>query len=381
MNLWAVLLTGLFAGGASCAAVQGGLLAGVVARRPQASAEPTSSAPRSSDGRKKASSGGAGRKKPPAGPRRAAPPVQPADHLADLAPVSWFLGGKLISHTLLGALLGSLGAAVQISSRTRALLQITAGLVMIVLAANLFGVAGLARFVPQPPAVLARLVRRRSRSSAATAPLVLGMATVLIPCGVTLSVEVLAITSGSPLAGASVMAVFVVGTSPLFALLGYVARRSATVLQGRLGKFAAVAVLVMGLVSVNTGLVLAGSPVNANSVLASVRPSGSSAPAENTAQPPAAAVIRDGVQEIRIRALDTAYVPNLQLAKAGLPTKLIIETRNTQGCTRFFVIPSTGVQTPLPQDGETVVDLGVLQAGRLDYTCGMGMYGGAIEVV
>lgn len=33
MSLWAVLLTGLFAGGASCAAVQGGLLAGTVARR------------------------------------------------------------------------------------------------------------------------------------------------------------------------------------------------------------------------------------------------------------------------------------------------------------------------------------------------------------
>ncbi|MDP8937841.1 MAG: hypothetical protein M3O23_08975 [Actinomycetota bacterium] len=33
MSLWAVLLTGLFAGGASCAAVQGGLLAGTLARR------------------------------------------------------------------------------------------------------------------------------------------------------------------------------------------------------------------------------------------------------------------------------------------------------------------------------------------------------------
>ena len=33
MSLWAVLLTGLFAGGASCAAVQGGLLARLVACR------------------------------------------------------------------------------------------------------------------------------------------------------------------------------------------------------------------------------------------------------------------------------------------------------------------------------------------------------------
>jgi plastocyanin domain-containing protein len=90
--------------------------------------------------------------------------------------------------------------------------------------------------------------------------------------------------------------------------------------------------------------------------------------------------MRNGVQEVRILALDTAYVPNLQQAKAGLPTKLIIETRNTVGCTRTLVIPSKGIQTALPQDGETVVDVGVLTPGRLDYTCGMGMYRGAIDV-
>ena len=33
MNLAAILVTGLFAGGVSCAAVQGGLLTGLVARQ------------------------------------------------------------------------------------------------------------------------------------------------------------------------------------------------------------------------------------------------------------------------------------------------------------------------------------------------------------
>lgn len=42
MNLYAVLLTGLLAGGVSCAAVQGGLLAGLVMR--QRTAEPAPSA-------------------------------------------------------------------------------------------------------------------------------------------------------------------------------------------------------------------------------------------------------------------------------------------------------------------------------------------------
>ncbi len=39
MNLAAVLVTGLFAGGVSCAAVQGGLLTGLITRQ-RAAAEP-----------------------------------------------------------------------------------------------------------------------------------------------------------------------------------------------------------------------------------------------------------------------------------------------------------------------------------------------------
>ena len=78
MSLWAVLITGLFAGGASCAAVQGGLLAGTVARR-------RGSAP-SADAAAEA-------------PERAVP-------AQDALPVAGFLAGKLVSHTLLGAALG-----------------------------------------------------------------------------------------------------------------------------------------------------------------------------------------------------------------------------------------------------------------------------------
>jgi len=40
MNLAAVLVTGLFAGGVSCAAVQGGLLTGLITRQKAATAEP-----------------------------------------------------------------------------------------------------------------------------------------------------------------------------------------------------------------------------------------------------------------------------------------------------------------------------------------------------
>lgn len=207
MNLWAVFLTGLLAGGASCAAAQGGLLAGAVARRPHP--EAVGASPRS---------------------------LVPPDGLGsggDL-PVAGFLAGKLVSHAALGAALGVLGSALQLSFRSRAGLQILAGAVMLVLAADLLGVRAVRRFVPRPPAVWGRLVRRSGRWGGALGPAVLGSATVLIPCGVTLSMEFLAVASGSALSGAAVMAAFVVGTTPLFAVIGYAARRSTTALRARL---------------------------------------------------------------------------------------------------------------------------------------------------
>ena len=34
----------------------------------------------------------------------------------------------------------------------------------------------------------------------------------------------------------------------------------------------------------------------------------------------------------------------------------------------------------LPANGDTVIDLGVLKPGRLDYSCGMGMYTGRLTI-
>jgi hypothetical protein len=114
MSLWAVLLTELFAGGASCAAVQGGLLAGTVARRQP---EPAT-----------------------VGPGQPRLPAASPDRKNDAVPVGAFLAGKLAANVLLGAALGLAGSAVQFSPSVRAFMQIVAGTLMLLLALNLFGV-------------------------------------------------------------------------------------------------------------------------------------------------------------------------------------------------------------------------------------------------
>ncbi|MFD7782247.1 sulfite exporter TauE/SafE family protein [Streptomyces nojiriensis] len=324
--------TGLFAGGASCAAVQGGLLAGAVGRRATAwSAEAW-------------------------------------ERSGLFAPVGAFLGAKLVSHTLLGAALGLVGAAVQPGPRAQAGLLLAAGVLMVLFALDMFGVRAVRRFVPRPPASWGRRVRRSAKSTAVSTPAVLGFLTVLIPCGVTLSVELIAVTSGSVLAGAAVMAGFVLGTGPLFAVLGFFLRSAAKLWQGRLTLVTAVVVLLVATWTLGSGLRLGGWwPTAAPPAAAAA-----TAPSETVVTNP------DGSQTITVRARTNSYSPATITAKAGVPTTLVVATNGANGCVRSFVVPDLGVQKILPVTGRTTVDLGTRKPGALEYTCGMGMYGGRI---
>lgn len=385
MNLWSVFVTGLFAGGASCAAVQGGLLVASVSRRGgPSSVEATvrnRSRPSRPSGGKHARRNSRDQARARADrvelERRLAAVATPKRRLVDdVVPVGGFLAGKLVSHSVLGFLLGVFGSSVQMSSSVRALVQIAAGLFMVLVAAHLVGVPGLGWLVPKPPARLTRLVRRSARSDAAFAPALLGFLTFLIPCGVTLSVMFLAIASGSPLYGAAVMATFVVGTSPLFAVIGYAIRRTSDRLRKSVALLSAVAVLVVGLLAINTGLILRGSSVTLASVVSRPGGNGSSA----AAAPAPALVGPDGMQNLVIDVRSTSYAPSRLQASAGVPATLTLKTDGTQGCTRAFVVPSLGIQKVLPETGVTKVTLGDLKPGPLRFTCSMGMYNGVIDV-
>lgn len=359
MNLGAVLVTGLFAGGVSCAAVQGGLLTGLISRQRAVAVQ----------------SGALGDVTPDTGAvqttRRPDWRAQLGD---DLAPVGGFLAGKLVSHALLGAVLGALGAAVQLSVGMRTWVQVGAGLLIIALGLAQLGVPGFRGIVIEPPASWMTIVRNRARSQAALAPALLGLATVLIPCGVTLSVEALALTSGSAAAGAATMAVFVAGTSPLFAALGYAARKAATAWRGRLAALTGLAVIALGLYTLNGGLELAASPLAASRI-------GQTTGLVESPPDTSTVSAQDGTQTVVITATVGSYSPDNVQVRAGIPTTLVVRSDHARGCIRSLVIPSRNEQHILPTTGETRIDLGVLQPGALDYSCAMGMYTGTITII
>ncbi|MGJ6963381.1 urease accessory protein UreH domain-containing protein [Streptosporangium sp. G11] len=332
------LAAGLVAGTASCAAVQGGLLTGLTSR----------GRPARSGGR------GAG----PSGP----------------AVVALFLVGRLGSHVAAGALLGLAGSAVRLGPQVRAALLVAAGVAVVFFGIRMFGRE------PEggchPGTASSGRTSRRGDVSWIVAPvpraLALGAATVLLPCGVTLSVEMVAVSSGSALGGSAVMAGFVAGTAPAFALLGLVLRRAAT---SRLAAPAGAVALAAGLWTIFSGLSLggwlpgSGDPATAIGVPAVTTVN----PVEAADGRAGAAVRADDVQRIEVWATDHGYRPDVVIARAGAPTELVFHLEGIPGCTRTLTIDGRDVALP------ATVRLGARDAGSLRYVCSMGMYAGFVR--
>ncbi|MFF4124296.1 sulfite exporter TauE/SafE family protein [Microbispora rosea] len=361
------LAAGLAAGTASCTAVQGGLLIGLVARPGDRS-----------------------------GPSRG------------FAPVAAFLTGRLAAHTALGALLGLAGAAVQVGPRTRAALLVAAGTAVVVLAVRMLrrreagcaperkapaaargdpdgcgcpdgghgqGAAPPGR-VPSPPLDSAPSPPLDSaargtgspgtgaRSPALARAAALGMATIFVPCGVTIGMEVVAVGAGSALGGAAALAGLALGTAPAFAALGLLLR---TLVSARLAALAGIAALAAGLFTVGSGLRLGGWLPDL--------------PVPQFGSPAAAAgralTGTDGVQRLTVWATAEGFRPGIAVAAAGRPVEIAFRTKDNRGCTRTLAID--GHDVVLPVTGERVVRLAARPEGRLRYACGMGMYVGFVR--
>ncbi|MBI3963802.1 MAG: sulfite exporter TauE/SafE family protein [Candidatus Kerfeldbacteria bacterium] len=352
MNLWIVFLTGLTTGGLSCLAVQGGLLAGLIANQKGEElrdGDTPATRPRSFD-------------------------------RLDWMPVTLFLIAKLIVHTLFGALLGALGSVLSLSLGVRLAFQAFTALFMIATALNLLHVHPIFRYMAfQPPRFVRRWIRGSTNQKAFFAPAVLGLMTVFIPCGVTQAMEVLAINSGSAVTGALIMFFFVLGTSPLFSLIGVATAKLSEALRGKFLKFAAIVLVGMALYSVNGVLQVLDAPVTAQKVFAAIRGGDSSAVDATTGGGPNMSV--EDVQRVTIDVRSNGYTPNRFRVASGKPVVLTVQTNDVYTCAASFTFRAFGIFTTMQPTDRKVFTFTPQQKGTYTFSCSMGMYTGTMEVI
>lgn len=281
-----------------------------------------------------------------------------------------FLFGKLISNLILGSLLGAIGSAFLISTTTQAWLQILAGVFMIGTALHFANIHPELRFLEiSTPLWLRKNISRFTKSH--RTPFVAGLATAAIPCGVTQSVMVLAITTSSPLSGALVMGAFVLATFPQFLALGAVSGLILSRISARY--IVALIVFMMGIYSINTGQILRGSnhTIQNYAYVLGITTIANSQAAE----------MENGFQKINAIATTNGYAFDHSVVKSGVPVKIVFDSKNTTGCARSFSIPSLGISKILPENGTETVEFTPTGPGVITYSCNMGMHVGTISVL
>jgi sulfite exporter TauE/SafE len=344
MNFFAIFLTGLTSGGVTCASVQGGLLASVIANQEKAEVTQKSSS-------KKKQSNIFSKK--------------------DFLPVISFLIAKLLSHSVLGFFLGWLGQTLSISLHLQIALQIFAALFILATAANFLEIHPIFRYLSfQSPSFVRKLLKSNKESNLLFAPAVLGLLSVFIPCGVTQSMEILAMSSGSALQGALTMFFFVLGTFPIFTFLGVFTMKLTQKWHSYFNKLAAILLIIIGLYTLNAALIAANAPINSQKIFSRFQKRDS----ENSQ-------IINGQQKVTIQIENNGYTPRYFTVKKGVPVELTLESGQVYSCAQSFVMQSFGIHSVVASNQRKTFVFTPEKKGKYSYSCSMGMYTGIMEVI
>lgn len=268
--------------------------------------------------------------------------------------------GRVISYTVVGGLVGSLGSVISLPGRAKGIVAVLSGVFMLIMGLNMLEFfPALRKLNPRLPKFLGRNVYSQSNKRG---PLIVGMLNGLMPCGPLQAMQLYALGTGSFTAGALSMFLFSIGTVPL--LFGFGALSS--VLKGkftqRMMKVSSVLVIVLGLVMLNRGLNLSGFGLT-------TAPAGSNI-----------ASVENGVQVVSIDLDPGAYSPII--VQKGLPVQwtIKVEKGDLNGCNNPVTIPQLGIQKELTV-GDNVIEFTPEKEGDMIYTCWMGMISSRIRVV
>lgn len=329
--------------------------------------------------------------------------------------------GRVISYTVIGFILGLAGmllgggSGIGLSTLFQGILKIIAGIFMVIMGINMLGIfPWMRRFHLQMPKFLAARIDRKKAAS--RQPLMIGLLNGLMPCAPLQSMQIVALASGNPFAGAFSMFLFSLGTVPLMMGFGSLVSALGKKFSQNIMSVGAVLVVVLGLAMLSQGGSLSGLllpdrlftflmiffmigvifsvPFNKNwyriagIVLVFVIMTGIGmvrnrlnmyAGAKESKDTTQKTKIVGGVQEIH-STLTSGRYPNINVKK-GIPVKWVIDVPSgtINGCNYKMLLQEYGVEHEF-KEGENTIEFTPEKTGTIQYTCWMGMIRGNIFV-
>lgn len=277
-----------------------------------------------------------------------------------LKPHLYFNAGRIVSYTLLGGAIGALGSALTLSEKANGVLTIAASAIMIVLGLQMLGLLPRSGGFLMPRSVTKRMHGLASRKIAGGA-FTLGALTFFLPCGFTQALQLYVLGKGSFATGALIMLVFALGTLPALLSLSALSSFAKGAFQRHFLRLAGAAVIILGVLNVQYGLVLAG--LGGNGTGSTV--AGTEAPVRATQQ--------DGRQVVTMRVVDFSYMPAVFEVKQGIPVEWRIDASEAVGCGLVILAPRLGIRRLLSSNSTSVITFTPRQTGEFQFNCGMGM--------
>ena len=280
-------------------------------------------------------------------------------------------GSKVISYAIIGGVMGLIGGIVAFSVGLRGGIAIFAGLFMIAYALSMMGIKFFRKFQFNPK-FLTRLTSKASQNAKGPykGPFITGLLSGLfIACGPLQAMYLYAAGSGNFFTGLTSLTAFGLGTLPVMLGFGSLATVISHNTTKKILKISAIIVLVLGLIMLNRGLTVLGSPYSYDSIKLKVIGGGAT---EN-------AVLTDGYQEINMEVNRYGWEPNSFVLKKGVPVKWNIDVLELTGCNNEIIVRDYNIDIKLKK-GLNVVEFTPDKTGTIRWSCWMGMIPGSFIV-
>ncbi len=90
--------------------------------------------------------------------------------------------------------------------------------------------------------------------------------------------------------------------------------------------------------------------------------------------------VKNGVRTVEMSVTEDGFVPSKVKAQKGEKLRLVVTRKTERTCAKEIVIPSHGINQPLPLGRAVTVELTPKASGEIKYACGMDMITGVILV-
>ena len=296
--------------------------------------------------------------------------------------------GRIISFIVLGSLIGALGSAFSLKGSLLGLLTIVVGVVMLVLGLQLTEVFPRITKGFTLPSGLAKKLGIKQRGSSEYSnknAFLMGAATFFLPCGFTQAMQLLAVSTGSPVQAAIIMGAFAIGTAPGLLSLGGLTSIVKGVFAQRFFRIVGVVVVAMALINFTNGYNLMGLNRLFESSKSSEK---SNVVAKEDLINSAVTSTDSAVASTDSAILTTTYKlrgdisPSKFSAKVGQKTTLVVDVQdNGQGCmSTIMIIGLDDTPQYLSKGKKLELTFTATKPGTYTIACAMGIPRGSITV-